>query len=156
MSKLTRSVTVDVPVEKLFDFASDPGRLWSSMPDVVIRDRVLTPEIVGSKATLIALSVHRLLLGVYMEGTVEYTDVTPNKTIVARVHFAGESPTWTFSFAPTEGGTSLAAEAEWHVNLPVVGDSLAAMEAKSHESMLEDWLAKVKDIVEAEVKAPTG
>lgn len=147
---------MDVPVEKAFDFASDPGRFWSTMPDILARDHVLTPEIVGSTAKLAALSEHRLLLGVYMEGSVEYVDVIPNKSIVATVHFAGESPTWKFTFEPVDGGTTLTAEAEWHVNLPVVGERVGAMVAKSHESMLEGWLAKVKERVEGRVEVPTA
>ena len=105
------------PVEKVIDYAKDVGRLWRSWPEeVAARDVELKPDGVGSSARLFG---H--VLGIHMEGTVEYTEVVPNERIVAKIHWFGESPTWVFSFDPAKGGTKLTAEGEWQVKAPVVG-----------------------------------
>lgn len=149
MAKLTRSIEIEAPVDKVFDFAVDVGKLWTSWPeDVAVRDVELKPDGVGSSARL---WTH--LLAIHMEGTVEYTEVICNQRIVAKVHFFGEKPTWVFTFEPTDGGTKLTAEGEWHVNLPGVGKPLEGMLVKGHEGGLESLLANVRSRVEAEVAA---
>jgi uncharacterized protein YndB with AHSA1/START domain len=149
VAKLTRSIKIEAPVEKVFDYAKDVGRLWTSWPEeVAARDVVVTPDGVGSSARLFG---HFLLI--HMEGTVEYTEVVPNERIVAKIHWTGESPTWVFSFEPVEDGTKLTAEGEWQVNAPVVGKGVEGMMAKGHEKPIEGLLATVKSRVEAEVAA---
>lgn len=146
MAKLTRSIDVDAPVEKVFEFAMDVGKLWTSWPEeVAVRNVELTPDGVGSSAVLFS---HFLAL--HMEGSVEYTDVVPNERIVADVQFTGEKPTWVFSFEPAGEGTRLTAEGEWHVKVPGLGKPLEGMLAKGHEGGLESLLATVKARVEAE------
>ncbi len=149
MAKLTRSVEIDAPVEKVFGFATDIGKFWTSWPDeVAARDVELKPEVVGSSARLFG---H--FLAIHLEGTIEYTEVVPNERIVAKIHWFGESPTWVFTFEPADGGTKLTAEGEWHVKVPVVGERLEGMMVKAHEGGLESLLATVKSRVEAEVTA---
>ncbi|MDH3398670.1 MAG: SRPBCC family protein [Acidimicrobiia bacterium] len=145
MAKLTRSIDIEAPVEKVFDFAMDVGKLWTSWPEeVALRDVELKPDGVGSSARLFT---H--FLAIHMEGSVEYTEVIPNQRIVAKVHFFGEKPTWVFTFEPADGGTKLTAEGEWHVNLPGLGKPIEGMLVKEHEGGLESLLANVKSRVEA-------
>ena len=150
MAKLTRSIEIEAPVEKVFDFALDIGKLWTSWPEeVAVRDVELKPEGVGTSARLFT---H--FLAIHMEGTIEYTEVVPNERIVAKVHFFGESPTWVFTFEPLDGGTRMTAEGEWRVKVPAVGKRLEGMMVKEHEEGLESLLTTVKSRVEAEITAP--
>ena len=149
MAKLLRSIEIEAPVEEVFDFALDVGKLWTSWPeDVAVRDVELKPDGVGTSARLFS---H--FFAIHLEGTIEYTEVVPNERIVAKVPFFGESPTWMFTFEPAEGGTKVTAEGEWHVRVPVVGKRLEGMMVKGHEEGLESLLATVKSRVEAEVTA---
>ena len=149
MAKLSRSIEIEAPVEKVFDYAKDVGRLWTSWPEeVAARDVELKPDGVGSSARLFG---H--FLGIHTEGTVEYTEVVPNERIVAKIHWFGESPTWVFSFEPAKGGMKLTAEGEWQVKAPVVGKRVEGMMVKGHEKPIEGLLATVKSRVEAKVPA---
>jgi uncharacterized protein YndB with AHSA1/START domain len=148
MAKLTRSVTVDAPVEEVFDFGLDLARLWSSWPDVAVRDVDQKPEGVGS-----SLRMYGHFVGIHVEGTVEYTEVVRPRRIVATVGFGREHPTWAFTFDPVDGGTRLTAEGEWHVNVPGVGRPIEGLIAKEHEEALEAMLTKIKAQVEAGVAA---
>jgi uncharacterized protein YndB with AHSA1/START domain len=149
MAKLSRSIKIEAPVGKVFDFAADIGKFWTSWPEeVAVRDVELTPDGVGTSARLFT---H--FFAIHMEGTMEYTEFVPNERIVAKTHFLGESPTWVFTFEPADGGTKMTAEGEWHVKVPAVGKRLEGMMAKGHEEGLESLLATVKSRVEAEVAA---
>ncbi|HEX6234805.1 MAG TPA: SRPBCC family protein [Jiangellaceae bacterium] len=147
MATLTRSITVDAPVDTVFDFALDIGRLWK-MKDVALTDVDIKPDGVGTSARL-----YTHVLGFHVEGGVEYTEVVPGQRIVAQVHFFAEKPTWTFTFEPTAGGTKITGEGEWIVKFPVVGRPIEAMMVKEHEPYLEAMLANLKTQVEAKIAA---
>lgn len=150
MAKLTRSIEIEAPVEKVFDFALDVGKFWTSWPEeVAVRDVELKPGGVGTSARLFT---HFLAL--HMEGTIEYTDVIPNERIEANVHFLLENPRWVFTFEPSGDGTKMTAEAEWRVGVPAVGKRIEGMAVKSHEDGLESLLATVKSRVEAKATVP--
>lgn len=144
MAKLTRSVTINVPVDTVFDFAMDIARFWSVFPEVAVRDVQLRPDGVGSSARIYTHD-----LGLHFEGVVEFTEVVRNQRILAKVTFGPETPIWTFTFEPVDGGTTFTAEGEWHVNIPAVGGPLEGMIAKSHKKWLEGGLDSLKAALEA-------
>jgi uncharacterized protein YndB with AHSA1/START domain len=147
VATLTRSITIDAPVDTVFDFALDIRQLWK-MKDVELTDVDIKPEGVGTSARL---NTH--LLGFRLVGGVEYTEVVPGQRIVAQVHFFAEKPTWRFTFEPADGGTRVTAEAEWDVKVPVVGEPIERMMVKEHEPYVEAMLAELKSQVEAKTPA---
>lgn len=148
MTTLTRSITIDAPVGKVFEYALDVGRLWT-VKDVALTEVDLKPGGVGTTAR-----IYTHLLGFHLEGGIEYTEVVPKKRIVAQVHFFTEKPTWTFTFAPAEGGgTTVTATGEWIVKVPVVSRPIETMMVKEHEPMLEMLLGHLKAQVETKSAA---
>lgn len=142
---LTRSVTISAPVEKVFADVLQVGAFWAGAHDVALREVKPTPEGVGTTARLYSFAGP-----LHVEGTLEIVGLVPNERIVVKVHFGPESPLWTYTFEPTDGGTLLTGQGEWHMNVPGVGKRLATMEADSHGEMLEQMLARAKERVEAE------
>lgn len=138
MAILTRSVTIDAPAEKVFEYALDVRNLWA-VPDIALADVELKPEGVGTSARIWA---H--FLGFHLEMGLEYTEVIRPERIVAEVKSFAENPIWTFTFEPSDGGTKLTAQGEWHVSIPAVGDRVEGMMASSHKDMLETMLNNVK------------
>ncbi len=147
MATLTRSITIDAPVDTVFDFALNIGRFWK-WKDVALTDVDIKPDGVGTSARM-----HTHLLGFHVEGGVEYTEVIPGQRIVALVHFFAEKPTWRFTFEPADGGTTVTAEGEWIVKVPVVGKRIEGMMVKEHEPYLEAMLANLKTQVEVKTAA---
>ncbi|QNN54489.1 SRPBCC family protein [Nocardioides mesophilus] len=147
MITLTRSITVDAPVDTVFDFALDIRRLWVAK-DVALADVDIKPEGVGTSARIFS---H--LLGFHLEAGVEYTEVVPGQRIVAKVHWFAEKPTWTFTFEPADGGTKVTAEGEWNFKIPVVSRPIEAMTVKEHEPFVEEMLANLKKQVESQAAA---
>jgi uncharacterized protein YndB with AHSA1/START domain len=147
MATLTRSITVDAPVEKAFDYVLDPRKVWT-VPDVAVADVVIKPEGVGTSAR-----IWSHVLGFHIEGGLEYTEVVRPERIVIKVGFFMEHPTWTFAFEPEGGGTKVTAQGEWHVKAPAVGGTLERMMVKEHEPFLDSMLATLKAEVEGTVAA---
>lgn len=145
MATLKRSITIDAPVDRVFDIALDISRLWR-VKDVALTEVDIKPEGVGTSARMFS---H--VLGFHIEGGLEYTEVVPGQRIVAQVHFFAENPTWTFTFEPADGGTKVTAEGYWTLKVPVVGRPIEGMMVKEHEPFADELLANLK--TQAEVKA---
>ena len=145
MAVLTQSITVDAPVEDVFDYALDPRELWS-MPDVAVTDVMLKPDGVGTSAR-----IWSHVLGFHIEGTLEYKEVIRPERIVIEVDFFMEHPMWTFTFEPENGGTRVTVEGEWQVKTPAVGGRFEKMMVKGHEPAVESMLATLKTDLEGVV-----
>ena len=142
MSVLVRTITVNAPVEKVFDHVLDPRNLFT-MPDVALADVALKPDGAGTTAR-----VWSHFLGFHLEGGLEYTEVVRPDRIVVEISFLMEHPKWTFTFEPVEGGTALTGQGEWHVKIPAVGGRYESMMAKEHEPFLDGMLAGLKAALE--------
>jgi uncharacterized protein YndB with AHSA1/START domain len=147
MATLTRSITVDAPVDSVFDFALDVGKLWE-WEDLDLTDVDVKPDGVGTSAKL-----NTRFLGFHVTGSVEYTEVVPGQRIVAKAHFFAENPVWVFTFEPSDGGTKVTAEGEWHYNIPALGKPIEGMMVKEHAGGVEAMLANLKKQVEAKAAA---
>ena len=143
MATLTRSITIDAPADKVFDRVLDIESFWT-WPDMVLVDVRRTDDGVGSTARIWTHA-----FGFHLEGGLEYTEVLRPERIKVTVGFALEHPTWTFTFVSADGGTTLTAQGEWHVNVPIVGPAFEKQMVKEHEEFVEQLLAKVKAAVEA-------
>lgn len=143
MATLTRSVTIDAPVEKAFDYALDIRNLWA-VPDIGLADVALKPDGVGSSA-----KIFTHFLGFHMEMGLEYTEVVRPERIVAKVAgFGLDKPTWRFTFEPADGGTKMTVQGEWHINVPAVGGPMEGLMVREHREFVEQMLTNVKSGVE--------
>lgn len=140
MAKLTKSTTINAPVEKVFDFASDVGKLWACFPDVAVRDVQLKAAGVGSSARWFTHT-----LGIHSEGVIEFTGVVPNQRIEAK---SSAGPIFVFAFDADDGATKLTLDAEWHLPVPVVGPPVEALIMKRSEKDGVAMLANIKAQVE--------
>ena len=146
MATLTRSVTIDAPVEKVFDYALDIRNLWA-VPDIALADVMLKPDGVGSSAR-----IWTHFLGFHMEMGLEYTEVIRPERIIAEVKsFGPDNPTWTFTFEPADGGTKLTAQGEWRIHVPAVGKPMEGLMAREHKDFVETMLNNLKTALEGTV-----
>lgn len=120
------------------------------MKDVALTDVDIKPGGVGTSARMFT---H--LWALHLEGGIEYAEVVPGERIVARVvdFVVVDEPTWTFTFAPAAGGTTVTMTGEWTVKVPAVGKPIETMMVKGHEPMLEALLANLQTQVEAKAAA---
>lgn len=139
MATLTRSITIDAPVEKGFDYALDIRNMLN-MPDVGLSNVELKPDGVGTSARVMT---HFLLF--HMEMDFKYTEVVrPERIVAGEVGSGIDKPTWTFTFEPVEGGTEFTVLGEWLINVPAVGGKLEDLMVKEHKDFVEKILTSIK------------
>jgi len=103
--------TISAPVHAVFEYCRDPRRIYAGDPTYKVADATLTPEGVGTRAHLAAKML------IFTEDVaIDYVEVVPDQRMVfdarptmtiAGRQLGAEVFTWTWTFAPTDGGTTL-------------------------------------------------
>ncbi len=148
MATLTRSTTIEAPVEQVYDYAVDVRNMWV-MPDVGLADVVQRPEGVGTTAKIFS---H--FFGLHFEMKLEILEaVRPDKIVLKFTSNTPDRPLWTLTFETVEQGTKVTMTGEWRVNVPGIGGTMEEMQARAHKDMVDGLLANLKSKVEALVAA---
>ena len=117
-----RSVHIDAPVEKVFDYVKDPQHFFEAFDEEWRRHMALvevntTPEGVGSTSRLMG----RMFLLFHMEWVLTREEYVPNERIVDHANMGG---VWTSTFVSDETGTTLTMAFGWSSKVPFVADVL--------------------------------
>ena len=114
MAKVERNTIINVPVEKVFSYISDPNNELDTLPSITdIRD--ITGEGVGQK-----WGWSYKMVGISLKGESEVTEHIPNQRLVHKSKGGIES-TWTYIFNPVNGGTRMNLVVEFTIPIPVLG-----------------------------------
>jgi uncharacterized protein YndB with AHSA1/START domain len=139
-----RSVHVDAPVEKVFDFVKDPRHFFEAFPRQRGTDHLtevtLTPEGVGSTYRWTG----RMFV-FHLSGIVTREEYVPNERIVDR---SSTGPVWTWVVEPDPTGTTLTLAFEYSSRLPFV-DKVVDLVAWHGDRDLDAMLADVQAKIEA-------
>lgn len=139
-----RSVHIDAPVEKVFDYVKDPQHFWDAFPESArghdtMHDISLTPGGVGStyrwKGSMFVF---------HMEGLVTREEYLTNERIVDR---SSTGPVWTFSFEPDPIGTTLSLTFEYSSKVPLI-DKVVDRVSWHGDRDLDTMLANLKKTIE--------
>lgn len=102
---MKRSIHIEAPVEKVFDFFKDPRNMHGVVATpVALQDVKLTEEGTGTYYSWASKTP-----GLRFEGFDVYTEFIPNRRITDRTS-AGLAGDWTFSFEPEGSGMQLTVE----------------------------------------------
>ena len=138
MAKLTRTITINAPVEKVFAYASEPTNLpeiWPSMVEV--------KDVQPSPAGGFNFGWVYKMAGMRFEGASETTDFIPNQRAVTKSIKGIQSTfTWTYQFGA--GGTKLTLEVEYNIPVPLLGKLVEAFILKQNEHEADVMLANLK------------
>ena len=143
MAKLDRSVTIDAPIEKVFQFVEDPSNfpeVWPSMMEVKDVERLPSG---GRKFSWVYK-----MAGVKLEGTSETIEYEENRRIVSETK-GGIQSKFVWSFAPEGDGTTLHVDMEYTVPVPVVGKLAESVIVKMNEREASALVSNIKDRMEA-------
>ena len=137
MAKIVKTINIKAPVEKVYDYISEPTNLPEIWPSLVeIKDVQKLPS-GGTKERWVYK-----MAGIRLEGTSESED-TKNQRIVSKSKGGVES-TQTWMFQPEAGGTKVTFEVEYTVPIPVLGKLAEAIIVKMNEHEGELILANLK------------
>ena len=138
MAKLEKSVTIIVPVEKVFNYMADPRNLpeiWPSMVEV--------KDVQASPTGGYNFGWTYKMAGMLFEGASETTENIANQRIVTESKKGIQSKfLWTFKSGT--GGTKVTEQVEYTVPIPLLGKLAEAFIIKQNEHEADVMLANLK------------
>lgn len=138
MAKITRSITIHAPVEKVFAYMSEPANLpevWPSMVEV----KDVKPLPAGGYK----FGWTYKMAGMRFEGASETTESIANQRVVTK-STKGIASTFVWMYEPKNGGTKMTLEVEYVVPVPLLGKLAEAFIVKQNEHEAEVMLANLK------------
>lgn len=138
MAEVTRSTTINAPVEKIFAYIENPMNQLEWFPGLMeIKD--VAGKGVGSH--------HRFtykMIGLRLKGESTAKEYVPNERIVTQSK-GGIVSTWTWTFTPEDGKTKLSVTVKYTIPVPVLG--------KVAEVVALRWTEREADMAVANIKA---
>jgi uncharacterized protein YndB with AHSA1/START domain len=139
----SRSIHIDAPVEKVFDYVKDPRHYydayWQEQKPGVTEVQLAPEAGVGSTWSWIG---HWLF--VYLHGTSTREEYVANERIVDRSSTGGS---FTFTFEPDEAGTTLTLEIAVSMPVPLADKVIDAL-AWQRDRDLDTMLGNLKTAIE--------
>ena len=139
MTKVERAITINAPVEKVFDYMTEATNLpeiWPSM--VEVKDVKRTPEHIGTTFQWVYK-----MAGMRFEGSSTVIEYVANQREVTKSE-RGIPSTFVWTYQPEDGGTRLTVEVEYTIPVPLLGKLAEAFIAKQNEREAEVMLANLK------------
>jgi uncharacterized membrane protein len=143
MAKLTKSIIINAPVEKVFSFIDEPTNLPKIWPSLVEATNVKRLPNGGHSDKWVYK-----MAGIKLNGSGEDIEHIPNKRIVTKTK-GGADSTQAWLFQPEAGGTKVTFEVEYTVPMKVMGKLAEAIITKMNEHEGDTVLANLKAVMEA-------
>ncbi len=141
MAKVERSITINAPVEKVFNYIEDPMNNPEWIPSVMeIKD--VSGSGVGQH--------HRWtykMAGILLKGETTVTEHIPNERRVTQGK-GGVTSTFIFNFEAHDGGTMLKLVIEYIIPVPVIGKIAEKIVLKRNEREADLAMANIKENLE--------
>jgi uncharacterized protein YndB with AHSA1/START domain len=141
MATIKSSVTINAPVEKVFEYAKPEylPEIWPSL--VEVKNIKELPNGGYSWDWVYKMA------GMKFNGSSEHTEYVVNERTVAQS--TGIDSTITFTFEPEDGGTKMTALTEYKIPVPLLGKLAEAFIVKVNENESATILANLKARLEA-------
>jgi uncharacterized membrane protein len=138
MTKVEKTITVNAPAEKIYNYVGKVENLPEIWPSLVeVMDVESLPN--GGNRNRWAYK----MAGMRLEGSSEDTERVPNERIVSKTKGGIESiQTWTFQ--PEGGGTKVSFVVEYNVPVPVLGKLAEVIIVKMNDREADTLLANLK------------
>jgi uncharacterized membrane protein len=134
MAKIKRTIIINAPVEKVFDYIADSNNLpefWPSMVEVKDVEKDKSFRWVYKMA------------GMRFEGSSEVIESIANERRVTK-STSGIPNTFMWTYQPEQGGTRLTLEIEYTVPIPLLGKLAEVFIVKMNEREADIMLANLK------------
>ena len=142
MAKLTKSIIINAPIEKVFSYVSDSRNLpeiWPSLHEVKNFKRLRDGKITDSWTYKMA--------GIRLKGTTT-TQYVENVEVISRTKGGVKSiQIWTFK--PANGGTKVTVDVEYTIPIPVIGKLAEKIVVMINEHEGDVVMANLKSRMEA-------
>jgi len=143
MKKVSKSISINAPVEKVFAYMEDPAHLpdiWPSIQEI----SNIKEEADGKKSYDWAYKMG----GMKFNGKSETVEFIPNKRIVVN-NPKGIKSKFTWDYEQEGSGTRLNFQAEYVIPVPLLGKLAESAVTKQGDEEADDLLANLKAKMEA-------
>lgn len=143
MAKLTKSITINAPADKIFEFVKEPTNLpkfWPSMVEV--------GDVKRSGDQVQSFHFVYKMAGLKVDGDTEVKETIPNQKTVS-VSTGGIPSTVVWSYAPEGKGTKVTFDAEYKVPGALLGKLAEPLVIKMNEREADTLLDNLKAMMEA-------
>lgn len=142
MVKVTKSIKVNAPAEKIFKFVQVPDNLLEIWPSMIeVKDIESLPN-GGNKYSWVYK-----MGGMHFEGVSEDTEIVANQRAISKSKGGIESEI-TWEFQPEHEDTNVSLTAEYTIPIPLLGKLAEAAIKKINENEGEAILANLKSVME--------
>ena len=138
MAIIGEAVTINAPVEEIFNYISTPNNLPEFWPSLVEVTDVQSLPKGGYKARYVYK-----MAGIRFKGTGEYTEIVPNKSLVI-VTKGGISSVLTWTFRSQANRTRVALTVNYKIPVPLLSKLAEAVVEKMNEQELAVMLANLR------------
>ena len=141
MAKVERSITINAPVEKVFNYIEDPMNNPEWVPSIM--------EITDVSGSGVGKH-HRWtykMAGVLLKGETTFTEHIPNERIVSQSK-GGVTSTWILNFKTHDGGTMMELDIEYTIPIPVLGKIAEKIVLKRNEREADLAISNIKEKME--------
>jgi len=138
MAKMEKTIVINAPAEKIFNYIADPANLpsiWPSMEQ--IKDIVSLPSGGTSFKWVYKMA------GMRIDGASDTIGFIANQRIITKSK-SGIENTFTWKFQAEAGGTQVNLEVEYTVPVPVLGKLAEAVIIRQNDHEAEVLLANLK------------
>jgi uncharacterized membrane protein len=142
LAKLTKCVTINAPIEKVYSYVSDSTNLpeiWPSLQEVKNFKKLPDGRTTDSWTYK--------MTGIKLKGTTT-TEYVENKKVKSKTE-GGVKSTQIWTFEPVDGGTSVTFEVEYAIPIPVLGNLAETIVVKMNENEGNAIMANLKSRMEA-------
>ena len=141
MAKVKRSITINAPVEKVFNYLADPMNQPEWVPSIMeIKD------VSGSGVGQHFRWTYKMA-GVLLKGESTTTEHIPNERIVTQSK-GGVTSTWIINLETHDGGTMMELDIEYTIPIPVLGKLAEKIVLKRNEREADLAMANIKEKME--------
>lgn len=142
MEKIKKSITINAPVEKVFEYIKDVKTIPEWMPSMV--------EVYDSTGTNVGDTYKwkYKMAGIIFKGETEVTEQVPNKMSRTKSK-GGIISDFLFLFEPKDGGTQLELTIDYTIPVPVLGKLAEKAVLKKNEREAELAMQNIKDKMES-------
>jgi carbon monoxide dehydrogenase subunit G len=141
MPKIERNIAIEVPVENVFSYISDPMKLLEWLPSL-FDVRNVTGEGVNQQ-----FSWTYKMMGIPLKGVASYTEYKPRERIVIKTT-GNINSSWTFTFKPQADMTLASLEIDYALPMPLLGKIGERLILRQNEREAELAVANIKERLE--------
>ncbi len=147
MPTFEHTIEIAAPIDHVFEFGNDPNNWQRTTPSLT------DVEVVEETDDSLDLKVTWKMLGMSIDGEMEFEIITPNEHTVSRF----ESPDMTgelhFHYSETDNGTKVIQQCDYEFGDSLLDRLLAPVGKRYNKRQFKSSLQTTKELIEAETKA---